>query len=55
MPQISKDVLSGKEGKELTDTLVQPCRLIILVGGSVLFGFFAAGKPFIELIYGKEY
>lgn len=55
MPQISKDVLAGKEGKELTNTLVQPCRLIVLVGGSVLFGFVAAGKPFIELIYGEEY
>jgi len=55
MPQISKDVLEGKEGKELTNTLIQPCRLIVLVGGSVLFGFIAAGKPFIKLIYGEEY
>lgn len=55
MPQISKDVLSGKEGKELTNTLIQPCRLIVLVGGSVLFGFISAGKPFIKLIYGEEY
>jgi len=55
MPQISKDIATGLEGKELTKTLIAPCRLIVLVGGSVLFGFIAVGQPFITIVYGEEY
>ena len=55
MPQVTKDVLSGKEGKELTKTLVQPCRLMVLVSGVVLFGFIACGRQFIDIVYGTDY
>ena len=55
VPQVTKDVLAGKEGKELTDSLVQPSRLIVIVSGAVLFGFFAVGRQFIEIVYGKHY
>jgi len=55
MPQITRDVLSGFRGRTLTEHLVQPSRLIALVGGTVLFGFFAAGRAFIRLVYGEQY
>lgn len=54
VPQVTKDVIAGYEGKELTKRLVQPSRLIIIVGGAILFGFLAAGKQFIALVYGEE-
>ncbi len=54
-PQVLKNVARGMRGKELTDSMVQPCRLVMLTGGGILFGFISAGHPFIELIYGKEY
>lgn len=55
LPQVAKDVEKGLKGKELTATLIEPCRLICLIGGAILFGFFAVGKQFIEIIYGKTY
>lgn len=55
VPQVTKDVTSGKSGRELTDSLVQPSRLIVIVGGSVFFGFIAAGKQFVNIIYGEKY
>ena len=54
-PQIIKDVMSGKEGKELTQILIQPSRVVVIVSGAVAFGFVAAGKPFIHIFYGAEY
>lgn len=54
-PQIIKNVSNGLRGKELTNTLIQPSRLIVLIGGSVMFGFIAAGKQFISIVYGKNY
>lgn len=53
-PQVTKDILAGAEGRELTKKLIQPSRLIVIVGGSVLFGFFAAGNQFVTLVYGTE-
>ena len=55
VPQVTKDVTSGKSGRELTNSLVQPSRLIVIVGGSVLFGFIAAGRQFIDIVYGEKY
>ena len=54
MPQVTKDVIAGNEGLDLTKKLVQPSRLIVLVSGTVMFGFFAAGKQFVSIIYGEE-
>lgn len=54
-PQIIKDVSSGTKGKALVDTLIHPSRLIVLIGGSILFGFIAVGKQFITILYGNEY
>lgn len=55
MPQVTKDVVAGAEGLELTKKLVQPSRLIIIVSGSIFFGFISAGRQFIDIVYGKEY
>lgn len=55
VPQVTKNVISGLEGLDLTKTLVQPCRLIVIVSGSVLFGFIACGKQFVNIVYGLEY
>ncbi len=54
-PQIVRTVHNGASKQALTDSLVQPSRLIVLVGGSILFGFIAAGRQFIEIVYGAEY
>lgn len=55
VPQVTKSVLSGLEGLDLTKTLVQPCRLIVIVAGSVVFGFAGCGRQFVDIIYGEEY
>ena len=55
LPQITNDIIGGAEGKELTKKLIQPCRLIVIIGGAVLFGFIAIGKQFISIVYGEEY
>jgi len=55
VPQVTKDVTSGLEGLYLTKTLVQPSRLIVLAGGTILFGFFACGRQFISIVYGENY
>ena len=54
-PKIIKDVEKGKHGRELADTLIQPSRLIVIIGGLILFGFISSGRQFIYLLYGKGY
>ena len=53
-PQVSMDMSRGIQKQELMKKLISPCRLTAMIGGTVLFGFIAAGKPFINLLYGKE-
>ena len=55
VPQIAKSVVSGMKGEKLVDCMVQPSRLIVLIGGTIFFGFFAAGKQFISIVYGEQY
>lgn len=55
-PQVIKDVTSEAYGnRQLTERMVQPSRLIVLIGGSLLFGFVAVGKQFIGIVYGESY
>ncbi len=54
-PQIARDLKSGVSVSELTKVLSSAARLTALIGGSVLFGFIAAGRPFIALLYGENY
>lgn len=55
MPQIAKNMKEGMSGFVLTKSLVQPCRLIAIIGGLILFGFVTVGKQFIVLVYGEQY
>ena len=55
MPKIAADIKSGKNGAGLTESLIQPCRLIFLIGGIVLFGFVTIGRQFISIVYGNDY
>lgn len=54
-PQIVKDVASDITPDKLTETLIQPSRLVVLTGGTILFGFISFGKQFISLFYGVSY
>ena len=55
MPKVAADMREGKQGAELTKSLIQPCRLIFLIGGLVLFGFIVIGRQFISIVYGSDY
>lgn len=55
LPQVAKDIGEGKKGRSLTDTLIEPCRLVVLIGGAIVFGFFAIGQQFIKIVYGTNY
>lgn len=54
-PEVAKNVSSGLRGRGLTDSLINPCRLIALIGGTVLFGFAGIGRQFITILYGEQY
>lgn len=54
-PQIAKSITNGVKGKALVDTIIEPCRLVAIICGTVLFGFISVGRPFISLVYGPEY
>lgn len=55
MPQIANDITSGMNGLTLTKSLIQPSRLIVLISGLIAFGFIAAGRQFITILYGHEF
>ena len=55
MPQIAQNMKYGLERKELTETLVQPCRLNTIITGIIAFGFLSVGRPFIQTLYGVDY
>ena len=54
-PQVIREIAQGKTGRALEDMLIKPSRLIVLIGGTILFGFFAVGKQFIAILYGDSY
>lgn len=55
MPQVAQNMKNGLDGKELTKTLVQPCRLNIIITGMIAFGFLSVGRAFIQTLYGTDY
>lgn len=55
MPAIAKSIKAGLAGRELTETLVRPCRLNVLISGAVAFGFLCVGRPFVEIVFGDSY
>lgn len=54
-PKVVAEVASGIDTRTLENHMIKPSRLIVLIGGSVLFGFIAVGKQFITLFYGTQY
>lgn len=54
-PQVVKEINTGVSPNEVSNHLVQAARLIILIGGSILFGFLSVGKQFISIVYGESY
>lgn len=54
LPQIAAEIGDDYNGKRITRTLLSPARLICILGGTVLFGFFACGKQFISIVYGDN-
>ena len=54
-PAVSKKIGGGCTAAQVSRELVTPCRITVLIGGGVLFGFLAVGRPFVALVYGKEY
>ena len=54
-PSVAQRVGKGDRGPQLMDCLVGPCRLTALIGGLILFGFAAVGRPFVTLMYGQAY
>lgn len=55
MPQVAQNIRAGKQGMALTETMIQPNRLAVMVGGIAMFGFISIGRPFIKMMYGVEY
>ena len=55
MPEVAQTIISGLKGLSLTKTLIQPCRLITIFGGMIMFGFIAVGRQFISVLYGEQY
>jgi O-antigen/teichoic acid export membrane protein len=54
-PQIAKEIGGGAKPSDLMDKFISAAKLTAIVGGSIFFGFIASGKPFISLVYDKEY
>ena len=54
-PQVARDLSSEKKMEDVVNNLVAPSRFIVLIGGTVLFGFIAVGKQFVQLVYGNGY
>lgn len=54
LPEVSKNIAKKLSPQEMTDTLIRPCRLTVLICGSIVCGFFAIGRQFVYLLYGPE-
>ncbi|WP_337670470.1 polysaccharide biosynthesis C-terminal domain-containing protein, partial [Ruminococcus bicirculans (ex Wegman et al. 2014)] len=54
-PQIVSDVIKKSEKPILLEHLIVPSRIITLIGSTVLFAFFVAGRQFISIFYGNNY
>lgn len=52
LPEISKTIAERSDTVNLTESLIRPCRLTVMICGSLLFGFIAVGRQFISTFYG---
>ena len=55
IPSIAKNVRSNVVGHAFTKTLVEPCRLNVIIFGLVSCGYLLVGKQFIILVYGSDF
>lgn len=55
MPEVARNIRNGLTGSALTETLVQSCRLVVVIGGMIVGGFIVVGRQFIEIMYGPDY
>lgn len=55
MPQVAKNIKAGLKGKDLAETLINPCRLNVIITGMIAFGFAVIGKQFIVILYGEDF
>ena len=54
-PQVVKEISNGFNPNDVSTHLIPPSRLIVIIGGSIFFAFFAAGRQFISIVYGVSY
>ena len=54
MPEIVRIMADKPDNKKLTESLVPACRLEAIIGGVILGGIFAVGKPFVSLFFGTS-
>ena len=54
-PMIAKEVQLGTDMRFMEKSLIGPCRMIAIIGGAIYFGFIAAGRQFVSVVYGTEY
>jgi len=55
LPRITRLVVKGADGGELTQTIISPSRYQLMLMGSVLGGFILFGRQFIALWAGSAY
>ena len=55
LPKIAAKIKLGISNFELTKSLVQICRLNIIITGLIAFGFVAVGQQFIVILYGENF
>jgi len=55
LPQITRLVVDGADGEQLTRTIIGPSRYQLMLLGCVLGGFILFGRQFISLWAGTEY
>lgn len=54
-PMVAKRIAAGADMDSMGENLITPCRMTAIIGGLVLFGFVAVGRPFICVLYGEKY
>ena len=54
LPEIARIMTPQPTGAALTEKLIAPCRVEALVGGLILGGIVAVGRPFVTLFFGVE-
>lgn len=54
LPEVSANMVRDLSPREFTKTLINPCRLTVVICGSIMCGFFAVGRQFVSVFYGAS-